>query len=266
MLSRKIKQASETLVKFKDWSHKYVMFSGGKDSLVCLDLASKVWDTDFKVIYIEVTGNTHEECTKYAYRTAEEYGVELIHLKHEEDFFEVLGTYGYPSIIWGGSRWCLNRFKDRPLSKFKKGNSLTVTVSGIKQGDSSNRRRWISAKIVDGIARVPRKNQWGRIQVHPIYNWSRSDVWQYIKDRELPLNPLYDEIGFSGNCLICPGMKKIHFITVMRKCPSTFCMWRKAHEKLRECYISKCLRGAEGVFHKFNKWYELFCLNEVLEV
>jgi len=265
MLSRKVKQATEILERFRDWNHKYVMFSGGKDSLVCLDLASRVWGDNFRVIYIEITGNTHEKCTDYAYRIAEEYGVELIHLKYEENFFDVLKAQGYPSIIWGGSRWCLNKFKDRPLSKFKKCNSLTVTVSGIKQGDSPSRRNFISNKAVDGVVRVPRKNQWGKVQLIPIYSWSKNDVWQYIKDRELPLNPLYGEIGFSGNCLICPGIKKSEFLAVMEKCPDTFCSWRKAHEKLREDYTKNCLRGAEVVFHKFEDWYRTYCLNRRMD-
>jgi len=58
-----VKTAFEILERFKHWNHKYIMFSGGKDSLVCLDLASRVWKDNFKVIYIEITGNTHEKCT-----------------------------------------------------------------------------------------------------------------------------------------------------------------------------------------------------------
>jgi len=266
MLSRKIKQASEILERFRDWNHKYVMFSGGKDSLVCLDLASRVWGDNFKVIYIEITGNTHEKCTDYAYKIAEEYGVELIHLKHVENFFDVLKAQGYPSIIWGGSRWCLNRFKDRPLSKFKKCNSLTVTVSGIKRGDSPYRRLFISKRVVNGIVRVPRKREWGVFQLVPICSWNKTDVWKYIRERNLPLNPLYDKIGFSGNCLICPGMKKSHFLALMSSCKDAFSCWVNAHEKLRSDYANNSLRGAEGVFHKFDRWYKQFYLNECLEV
>ena len=266
VLDKKIKQALEVLEKFRDWNHKYVMFSGGKDSLVCLDLASRTWDDDFQVIYIEVTGNTHEKCTKYARRIVNEYGLELVHLKHEENFFDVLETYGYPSIFWIGSRWCLHRFKDRVMSSFERDNHVTITVSGIKQGDSPSRKDWISTGVVNGIAKNPRKAYWGRFQVFPICSWSKKDVWQYIKDRGLPLNPLYSEIGFSGNCLICPAMKKTEFLAVMRNCPDTFGQWRKAHEKLREDYARNCLRGMRVVFHRFDNWYELFCLNKTLEV
>jgi len=265
-LERKVKHALGILEKFKRWHYKYVCFSGGKDSLVCLDLCAKVWKDDFKVIYVEITGNTHPECTKYAYRIVDEYGLEMVHLKHDEDFFEVLEKYGYPSVFWTGSRWCMNRFKDRPLAKFVKNNDVTVVVSGIKQGDSPRRRSWISKAVFEGVVLKPRKGSWGRIQLIPLYNWEKDDVWVYINEKGLPINPLYKKIGGAGNCLICPVMKKSEFLAIKEKCPEFFCRWKKAHEKLRQDYAEGRLRGMKAVFHRFNKWYELYCKNQTLEV
>jgi len=264
MLERKVRHALEVLERFKDWQHKYVMFSGGKDSLVCLDLCHKAWGDGFKVIYIEVTGNTHPECTKYVYDIVDEYGVELVHLKHGEDFFDVLKVYGYPSVFWAGSRWCMHRFKDRPMAKFVKENHLTITVSGIKPGDSPRRRAWIFKNVVGGVVSQPKKACWGRVQVYPLYNWERDDVWIYINEKALPVNPLYKEIGGAGNCLICPAMKEFEFVAVKRKCPEFFCKWRKVHEKLRQDYAEGRPRGMRVVFHRFDRWYELYCRNKTL--
>jgi len=255
------------LKKFKDWQHKYVCFSGGKDSLVCLDLCHKVWGDNFKVIYIEITGNTHPKCTKYSRKICDEYGVEMIQPRYEENFFDLLEKLGYPSVFWQRSRWCMHRFKDRPMGRFAKTVPLTVTVAGVKQGDSHRRRAWISKVVVNGIVQNPRKAYcWGRVQIYPLYNWEKDDVWIYIHENNLPVNPLYKEIGGAGNCLICPAMKKSEFLAIKEKCPEVFNRWRKAHEKLRKDFDEGKLRGMRVVFHQFDKWYELYCLNKTLEV
>ena len=95
----------DILEKYKNWNGKYVLFSGGKDSLVVLDLAYKYWKDNFKVIYIEITGNTHPKCNKYVHKVVNEYGVELIHLKYDKDFFDMLMELSYPSVLWSGARW-----------------------------------------------------------------------------------------------------------------------------------------------------------------
>jgi len=254
----------DILEKYKNWNGKYVLFSGGKDSLVVLDLAHKYWKDNFKVIYIEITGNTHPKCNKYVHKVVNEYGVELIHLKYDRDFFDMLMELGYPSVLWSGARWCLQRFKDRPMMWFNKNNTVNLTASGMKQGDSNRRRIWIEKNVVNGITINPRKKEYGKVQLLPIYNWSNEDVWNYIKENNLPLNPLYKEIGRAGNCVICPALRKCEFLAVMQKCPEFFCKWKKAHEKLRKDYFEGKLKGMRVTFYQFDKWYRLYCKNKNL--
>jgi len=258
-LNSKIHKALEILEKYKNWNDKYVLFSGGKDSLVCLDLAYKAWKDNFKVIYIEITGNTHPKCNKYVHKVTSEYGLELIHLKYDRDFFDILKKYGYPSFMSERARWCLNRFKDRPMSEFSRNNTVNLTVGGIKQGDSYKRKKWISKHAINGVVFSVQKRYYGRVQVYPVYDWNNEDIWNYIIENNLPLNPLYNKIGGAGNCVICPAMRKDEFIAIMQKCPELFCKWKKAHEKLRRDFAEGKLRGMKIVFHRFNKWYELYC-------
>lgn len=43
-----------------------------------------------------------------------------------------------------------------------------------------------------------------KVLVNPIINWSDDDVWKYISDEQIPLNPLYD-CGFRRvGCIGCP--------------------------------------------------------------
>jgi len=232
----KVALSEKILQKYKSWNGKYVLFSGGKDSLVVLDLAYKCWGDNFKVIYIEITGNTHPKCNKYVYKVVNEYRLELIHLKYDRDFFDMLKELGYPSVLWAGARWCLQRFKDIPMMQFSKNNTVNLTVVGIKQGDSNRRRTWIEKNVVNGRVINPRKKEYGKVQLHPIYNWEREDVWNYIKQNNLPLNPLYEEIGRAG------------------------------HEKLRRDFAEGKLRGMRVTFYQFDKWYELYCRNKTLDI
>ncbi len=44
----------------------------------------------------------------------------------------------------------------------------------------------------------------GDVMVNPIIDFTRSDVWQYINDRKIPYNPMYD-MGYDRvGCIGCP--------------------------------------------------------------
>ena len=140
-----------------NYNNYYVMFSGGKDSLCVLDLVVKNLKSSFKVLYIEGNGNTHPLCNEYVHFVVEDYyGLDLIHLKSEDDdFFQLLEQYDYPSCIWYHSRWCLNRLKNNPLKEFGK-LKYAVTFSGMKIADSPNRKRYILKRFSKGIKKNKR--------------------------------------------------------------------------------------------------------------
>ena len=245
------------------YNNYYVLFSGGKDSLCVLDLVAKNLKSDFKVIYIEVSGNTHPLCNEYVHYVVEDYyGLDLIHLRSDENFFELFKRYGYPSCIWYHSRWCLNRLKDRTLEKFQK-LKYAVTFSGMKIADSSNRNRYISEKFSNGIKKNKKPYTfWGAISVLPIFQFSKNDVWMYIKRKGLSINPCYELINNSGNCVICPFDTFDTMRKIKENAPLFFQEWVEIHgsikanliyEKQRGIWIPNC--GIWHVFQKFDRYY-----------
>ena len=43
-----------------------------------------------------------------------------------------------------------------------------------------------------------------RVLINPLINWEEDDIWKYIKDERLPINPLY-ECGWKRvGCVGCP--------------------------------------------------------------
>ncbi len=175
-----------------------VMFSGGKDSLVVLDVVHRALGAGrYIVAYIEIPGNTHEENIEYAYRIARLYGLEpgvsFLHLRHERhDFYKLVERWGWPGPR---RRWCMTTFKTSVVNRHLRG---MVTATGVKAGDSGWRRSWKKAGV---LGRIP---GWRTVFFKPIFQWTTSDVLEYVSERGLPLNPLYETLGGSANCVYCP--------------------------------------------------------------
>lgn len=175
-------------------SHKFtVLWSGGKDSTATLLwVLNNIMHERWNILYIEVSGNTHELCNQYVHEVAKELGVynKLIHAKREDlDFFECIKKWGIP--IFGKYRWCLYQFKQKLFIRY----DYTIQVTGSKQSDSYRRKN---------IKPIEYFRQTGNILVAPIMTWSTKQVKRYILDHEIPLNPCYKLFNHSGNCMFCP--------------------------------------------------------------
>ena len=193
-LESRIEEALMILKEARErFRRAYVMFSGGKDSLVVLDLASRVFSSDeLKIVYIEITGNTAKCNIDYVYSIHRKYysDYELLHLRSNYDFFDYMVRTGLPGL---NARWCTRIFKFNLLRRIVP----PIFIVGIKRSDSRFRarryRQYIIANdIVHGIS------------VLPLLNWSNSDVYEYIRMNSLPLNPCYEKYGVAGDCMFCP--------------------------------------------------------------
>lgn len=48
----------------------------------------------------------------------------------------------------------------------------------------------------------------GDTTVNMIYDWTDTDVWDFIKDRQIEINPLYGEGWNRVGCVLCPLAKR----------------------------------------------------------
>jgi len=218
---------SERIIRSIGGGEVYVMFSGGRDSLVVLDLARRILGR-VKALYVEVTGNTHEKNISYVYIVARELGVELIHLKRRDmEFFERVVKWGWPGP---GRRWCMTEFKRRPIERFFRSNGGRGTVVvGVKAWDSPRRKKYI---VRDGIAY---SSGWRTVVVRPIIHWTREHVLRYIAEHRLPDNPLYEELGESGNCVYCPFiMNGLYYHNLMLRYPEWYRRIEEVEKKVRK--------------------------------
>ena len=219
-----------------------VSFSGGKDSLIILDLVSSV-TKDFTAIYID-TGLEHPETRTYVKKLVFDRGVKLLTASAGDAFHDNFPSFGPPAKDF---RWCCKVCKLAPASgiideEFPNG---TMTVEGNRRLESFSRGRM---ELVGENPFVP-----GQTIVNPIRDWTALDVWLYIIWRDLPYNPLYDEDIERVGCWMCPSSLESEYVDISRLSPDL----SKAWEQRLDSWAEKNELPKEFVKYGFWRWKEL---------
>lgn len=178
---------------FKDLKSVVVSFSGGKDSLVALDLARRAGIK--KAIFSDTT--IEDKITIEYVRNLHNFmDVDIEILEPKVDFFTLFDEYGPPSRRY---RWCCPTIKYPQIAEYDRKNNIKYMITGLRKSESPIRTKYEIIGINPMIPNVKEFN--------PIIDWSEKDVFGYIKNHNLPLNPIYN-LGFKRNgCVICPYKK-----------------------------------------------------------
>jgi len=166
----------------------YVSVSGGRDSLVALDLATRAGIK--KAVFCNTTVE-YPETVEYIKTLPSFFDIELTTVSAPRDFFTVIREIGIPSRR---ARWCCDVFKFGPLAKFAVERGVDAFVTGLRSEESVKRADY---EFVDDNPLVPAR------QLNPILHWKKEDVKRYVKKYRLPLNPLYTHFDRVG-CWPCP--------------------------------------------------------------
>jgi 3'-phosphoadenosine 5'-phosphosulfate sulfotransferase (PAPS reductase)/FAD synthetase len=202
-----------SFVEEKSIEHVLCSFSGGKDSLVATHLTHKLLSNHgvpIEVLFVDTTVGL-PDVKEYVKKVASSCGWKLKILTPEKDFLEIASRWGMPTPK---RRWCCRLLKLEPLLKYavELGKQRILFTTGLRR-DESHRR----SKMKGFFYR--RYNGVEIFYVDPIINWSDGDVEKYIKENNLPLNPLYKLIGFSGECFCGTFSRFEHLIEVARHFP-----------------------------------------------
>lgn len=233
----------------------YVSFSGGKDSLVVLDLArAALRQREFRAFFLN-TGIEFPETVEFARSVCREMKVPLEEMSSGSVFWEQVGKFGPPAKDF---RWCCKVCKlasagdletgKRACSFPGKGATNAVaylTIDGKRKHESFSRAR-IAASETNPF--VP-----AQLNIFPIRDWRALEVWLYIHWRELSYNPLYD-LGFERvGCWLCPSALAAEYARVKELHPEMHARWNAF---LLEWAKTRGL-SEEFVEHGFWRWKEL---------
>lgn len=191
-------------------------YSGGKDSDVCIEIA-KAAGVPFEVVNSHTTADAPETVYYIRRRFA---GLELDGVHCEI----VHPTYkGKPTSMWDLipqkfmpptrlARYCCAVLKEtaganraivtgvrweESTKRAKRGICETITTKPsdrvILNNDNDDNRRFLEHCQMQG-----------KIVINPIIDWTKAEVWDFLHERGIAANPLY-QCGFSRvGCLGCP--------------------------------------------------------------
>jgi len=216
-----------------------INFSGGKDSLICLSMAMKVYD-NVECCYAD-GGFELPETLPYIKKRCKEFGVKL----HVAKAGEVTISHRIPGPLAGcqtlkdfilnyeywpvaGNRWCSIWLKQRVMKaywrQFYDNKTILYKVVGVrmfespvrlwKYGDPKHYKRL----GVNGnkYIKYDREHHPCRL-VYPILDFTDKNVEDYLKKENIEVHTGYKVFGVSG-CKYCP----VHTVDVYEKILSVY--------------------------------------------
>lgn len=195
----------------------YVAFSGGKDSLVTLDLALQA-EPNIPVVFFD-SGFEFPETYSYIRQVADLLDVDLRWINAQHSTLELLvqskswqhdgsPTNDVPNL----HRTLITEPAGRAHVTFGPGE-----LWGVRSAESQGRRTAYAVALRDELARrctgpaccpdrsaqrqhhggIIRRDD-GTVAFGPIWDWSDDEVWGHIARRRLPTNPVYAKLRRLG--------------------------------------------------------------------
>lgn len=174
--------AISLLQEYEPTEGYYLAFSGGKDSIVIHHLA-KLAGVKFEAHYHVTTLDPPE-----VMRFIKDQYPGVIWDRPKLSFFQLIAKERM--LPTRTIRFCCRALKEV-------GGRDRVVITGIRGAESFRRSKRKSVE-------VSRDKKLRKMFVHPIFDWSEIDIWDYIRHYEIPYCQLYD-MGWSRiGCLFCP--------------------------------------------------------------
>ncbi|OUD13554.1 phosphoadenylyl-sulfate reductase [Thioflexithrix psekupsensis] len=172
-----------------------ISFSGAED-VVLIDMATRL-KKPISVFSLD-TGRLHGETYKFLEKVRLRYDLDLEILFPESSAVQELvqrqGLYGF---YREGHYECCAVRKVEPLRK--KLSTLSAWITGQRRDQSPTRHHIPVVQIDPAFSTVHRT----LIKFNPLAEWRSEQVWQYIREHNVPYNPLHTQGFVSIGCEPC---------------------------------------------------------------
>ncbi|GAA4045974.1 sulfate adenylyltransferase subunit CysD [Agromyces indicus] len=182
-----------------EFERPVLLFSGGKDSVVVLHLATKAFwpaKVPFPVLHVD-TGHNFPEVLRFRDETVERLGIRLV-VASVQDYLDD----GRLQERADGTR---NPLQTQPLLDAIAAGRHDAVFGGARRDEDKARAKERIISLRDEFGQWDPRNQrpelWnlynGRhtvgqhVRAFPISNWTELDVWRYIERERIALPPLY---------------------------------------------------------------------------
>jgi phosphoadenosine phosphosulfate reductase len=173
-----------------------ISFSGA-DDVILIDMASKI-KRDIKVFSLD-TGRLHPETYRLMDKVRERYGIALEAVFPEAAAVEKLvREKGLFSFYRDGHNECCGIRKVAPLRR--KLRDLDAWITGQRKDQSPGTRLEIAVVEQDKAFSTADHRL---VKFNPLANWSSAQVWQYIRENDVPYNELNEKGFISIGCEPC---------------------------------------------------------------
>jgi phosphoadenosine phosphosulfate reductase len=181
----------------KDFGGELAISFSGAEDVVLVDMA---WRTKlpFRVFTLD-TGRLHGETYKFLETVREKYDITIETMfPQPEAVQKLVQEKGLFSFYQDGHTECCGIRKVEPLKRALA--TVPAYITGQRKDQSPGTRAEIPVVQIDTAFSTPEHTL---VKFNPLANWSSGKVWQWIREHDVPYNPLHD-VGFrSIGCEPC---------------------------------------------------------------
>ncbi|MCM8792511.1 MAG: phosphoadenylyl-sulfate reductase [Candidatus Omnitrophica bacterium] len=168
--------------------------SFGAEDVVLIDMMLKI-NPKCRIFTLD-TGRLPQETYNVIESIKEKYKVNIdFYFPDRKKVEEMVNNYG-PNLFYNSvelRRLCCNVRKVEPLNRALKG--LSAWICGLRREQSITRQEIKKVEIDNVHHQI--------IKINPLADWKEKQVWDYIRENNVPYNVLHDRGYPSIGCLPC---------------------------------------------------------------
>lgn len=182
----------------------HVSFSGGKDSIVLLDIVQRALPHDAFIVVFGDTQMEFPDTYQVVYeieRWCKKEEIKFLRAKSRLNIMDSWKIFGPPSTVL---RWCCSVHKTAPQllalrEYFGKEHIRDMAFVGVRADESFARSEYEYTSLG--------KKHNSQYSTYPILEWNSAELYLYIYGRNLIVNLAYKKGSSRVGCLICPMSK-----------------------------------------------------------